>query len=115
MSLLKDTSDDIDDGEEAEETEKTSPRILGLGLMAGAGCFLTIGNVVVQYTHKKWAKSISTFEVLFIRSLIQLVFIAAFMVYGKVSLYGKSLRNLIVLNVMGIAEVRRHDKRGIQL
>jgi len=94
-----------DEEEDEDATQKTNPRVLGLGLMAGAGCFLTVGNVIVQYAHKKWASSISTFEILFIRSLIQLLFIIAFMVYGKVSVYGKSLRNLIVLSVMGIAEV----------
>lgn len=93
------------DHEMEEEPPKTNPRVLGLGLMAGAGCFLTIGNVIVQYAHKKMGKSISTFEILFIRSLIQMLFIVAFMVYGKVSVYGKSLRNLIVLSVMGVAEV----------
>ena len=98
--------DGDDDEEEEEAPKETNPRILGLGLMAGAGCFLTIGNVIVQYAHKKWGGNVSTFEILFIRSLIQLVFIVAFIAYGKVSLYGKTLRNLIVLNVMGIAEVR---------
>lgn len=100
MSLIEAKEDETE-----EEQKQTNPKILGLGLMAGAGCFLTIGNVIVQYAHKKWGKNISTFEILFIRSLIQTVFIVAFMVYGKVSLYGKSLRNLIVLSVMGIAEV----------
>ena len=101
MSLIKPEDDEID-----KESEKSSPRLLGLGLMAGGGCFLTIGNVIVQFAHNKWGKSISTFEILFIRSLIQLLFIVAFIVYGKVGIYGKSLRNLIVLTVMGIAEVR---------
>ena len=101
MSLTKPKDEDEDE----DATRKTNPRILGLGLMAGAGCFLTIGNVIVQYAHKRWANSMSTFEILFIRSLIQLLFITAFMVYGKVGVYGKSLRNLIVLSVMGIAEV----------
>lgn len=95
MSLLKD----------GDGKSKKNSKVLGLGLMASAGCFLTIGNVVVQYTHKKWPKKISTFEVLFVRSLIQLLFITAFMIYGKVNLYGKTLKNLVVLIVMGIAEV----------
>eukprot|EP00794_Sanderia_malayensis_P009567 gene9567-10556_t len=95
----------MEEKKDMEGRPKTNPKVLGLGLMAAAGCFLTIGNVVVQYTHKKWPANVSTFEVLFIRSLIQLVFIVGFMVYGKVSVYGNSLRNLIVLIVMGIAEV----------
>ena len=101
MSLIQSKDDD----DEEEVLQKANPRLLGLGLMAGAGCFLTIGNVIVQYAHKKWGENISTFEILFIRSLIQLVFIVAFMGYGKVGVYGKSLRNLIVLSIMGIAEV----------
>ena len=103
MSLIAVKDEDPDNDE--EEPKKTNPRILGLGLMAGAGCFLTIGNVIVQYTHKKWPSKVSTFEVLFIRSLIQSLFIVAFMIYGKVSVYGNCLRNLIVLSIMGIAEV----------
>ncbi|XP_065059490.1 solute carrier family 35 member G1-like [Rhopilema esculentum] len=103
MSLIAVKDEDPDSDE--EEPKKTNPRILGLGLMAGAGCFLTIGNVIVQYTHKKWPSKVSTFEVLFIRSFIQTLFIVAFMTYGKVSVYGNCLRNLIVLSIMGIAEV----------
>ncbi len=88
-----------------EKKPKRNPKVIGLGLMAAAGCFLTVGNVVVQFCHKKWAKSVSTFEVLFLRSIIQLFFISGFMIYGRVSVYGNSLKNLVVLIVMGIVEV----------
>ena len=93
------------DDEDEDVSQKASQGILWLGLMAAAGCFLTIGNVIVQYANQRKESSISTYEILFIRSLLQVVFVVAFMVYGKVSVYGKSLRNLIVLIVMGIAEV----------
>ena len=93
------------DDEDEDVSQQASQGILWLGLMAAAGCFLTIGNVIVQYANQRKESSISTYEILFIRSLLQVVLVVAFMVYGKVSVYGKSLRNLIVLIVMGIAEV----------
>ena len=93
------------DDEDEDVSQKTSLSIVGIALMAGGGCFLTIGNVIVQYAHKRRESFISTYEILLIRSLIQLVFVVAFMAYGKVGVYGESLRNLIVLIMMGIAEV----------
>ena len=88
-----------------DEKSAKSSRLLGLGLMAGAGMFLTVGNCVVQYTHKKWPNRVTTFEVLLIRSLIQLFFTIIFMIYGKIHPYGSSPKNLVVLSLMGVAEV----------
>ena len=57
-------------------------RKVGLMLMAAAGVFLTLGNVLVQFIYEKTI-GISSFEVLFARSLIQLVFCIFFWLFGK--------------------------------
>ena len=92
------------DEHSSSKNSKARSRAIGLGLMAVAGCFLTVANSVAQYTLKKWPKTVSVFEILLIRSVCQLVLVIPFMVYGKVNVYGNSLKSLAVLVVMGIAE-----------
>ena len=92
------------DGEKGVEIGKNK-QLLGLGLMAGAGMFFTVGNCLVQYTNMRWPNRMTPFEVLLTRSLIQLFFTVIFMIYGKVHAYGSSLMNLFLLILMGVAEV----------
>lgn len=80
-------------------------RTLGLMLMAAAGVFLTLGNSLVQYVYQKSHVNLSSFQVLFVRSVIQAIFTLAFMIYGKVHPYGERKKNVIALVAMGIAEV----------
>jgi len=86
--------------------KEKNQRLLGLLLMSGAGLFLTLGNCLVQYVYKKNEKiKISSYEILFVRSVIQAFFTVILMVYGKVHPYGGKKKNLITLFSMGVAEV----------
>ena len=79
-------------------------RTIGLGLMAAAGLFLTLGNVLVQFVYLEY-KALSSYEILFTRSLIQLLFCIVFMVSRKVHLFGDKKLNLLKLFFMGVVEV----------
>lgn len=83
---------------------KKNQKVLAVILMASAGLFLTLGNSLVRYVYKKNKSMISSFEVLFIRSLIQAFFTVIFMIRGKVHPYGEKKKNLIILIIMGFVE-----------
>ena len=79
-------------------------RSTGFCLMAGAGLFLTIGNVLVQFIYQEY-KTLSLFEMLLFRSAFQLLFSIVFMIPRKVHLYGEKKMNLFKLIFMGLSEV----------
>ena len=86
-------------------TDNKHQKVLALVLMAAAGLFLTLGNSLVQFIYmKNPGLHVSSFEVLFIRSLVQLVFTVIFMVHGKVHPYGSEKKNIWSLCMMGIVE-----------
>ena len=88
------------------DMKQKNQKCLGLLLMGSAGLFLTLGNSLVQFVYdKNPTLHISSFEVLFVRSLIQLLFTLILMIYGKVHIYGNQKKNLIPLIEMGITEV----------
>ena len=88
------------------DMKQKNQKCLGLLLMGSAGLFLTLGNTLVQFVYdKNPTLHISSFEVLFVRSLIQLLFTLILMIYGKVHIYGNQKKNLIPLIEMGITEV----------
>ncbi|XP_065670949.1 solute carrier family 35 member G1 [Hydra vulgaris] len=78
-------------------------RTVGLALMAAAGLFLTLGNVLVQYIYHIY-KDLSTYEMLLLRSFIQLLFSIVFMFSRKVHPYGDKKLNLLYLIFMGVVE-----------
>ena len=88
-----------------EEKGRKNHPIMGLGLMAGAGMFLTVGDGILQYIFKEWPNRVTVSEVVLIRSLILLLFTAIFMIHGKVHPYDGSFKNFFMLNLMGAAEV----------
>ena len=88
-----------------EQSNGKNRRHLGLGLMAGAGILLTVGNCIIQYIYSKWPNEVTTSQVLLTRSLIQLFFTPIFMICGRVHPYGGSCKNLLILSLMGVTEV----------
>jgi len=86
-------------------SESKHQKVLGIILMAAAGLFLTLGNSLVQLVYmKNQAVHISSFQTLFVRSLVQLFFTLMFMIYGKVHPYGGEKKNILLLCMMGIVE-----------
>ena len=80
-------------------------KVLAIVLMATAGLFLTLGNSLVQYVYmKNPGLHISSFQVLFVRSMIQLFFTIIFMIHGKVHPFGGEKKNVWSLCLMGIVE-----------
>ena len=86
-------------------SDSKNQKVLAIVLMATAGLFLTLGNSLVQYVYMKNPDfHISSFQVLFVRSMIQLFFTVIFMIHGKVHPYGGEKKNIWSLCLMGIVE-----------
>ena len=85
--------------------DNKNQKVLAIALMASAGLFLTLGNSLVQYIYmKNLDVHISSFQVLFVRSMIQLFFTVLFMLHGKVHPFGGEKKNIWSLCLMGIVE-----------
>ena len=86
-------------------SESKNQKVLGIILMAAAGLFLTLGNSLVQFVYMENPDvHISSFQTLFVRSLVQLFFTVLFMIYGKIHPYGNEKKNIWLLCIMGIVE-----------
>lgn len=85
--------------------DSKNQKVLAIVLMATAGLFLTLGNSLVQFVYmKNPGIHISSFQVLFVRSMIQLFFTVIFMIHSKVHPFGGEKKNVWSLCLMGIVE-----------
>ena len=79
-------------------------RFQGLLLMALAGLYLTLANCLVQLVYLKTRRGISSYMMLFCRSLVILLLNFVFMIVGRAHPYGE-MKNIPILFLLGLAGV----------
>ena len=80
----------------------TNTRVLGMFLMVMAGVLLTISNLFVQLAIDKNKAKIPTLEIVFARSLIQLILVLPLLIVFRVRILNDEM-NIAQLVIMGVS------------
>ena len=78
-------------GEKDKLSDKSYRHLIGLIAGASAGLFYALGNSLVQYVYRhNEALNISEFQIIFVRSLVQLLLVVGILGWKRINPLGKT-------------------------
>eukprot|EP00111_Clytia_hemisphaerica_P001457 TCONS_00004174-protein len=86
--------------------ENVKDHLIGLICGASAGVFYALGNCFVQYIYRKNPYlDLSEFQIIFVRSCVQLLLIVVLLAWKRINPWGGSWPNFGLLWLMGFAKI----------